>query len=90
MSKNSTYFDFPELRKTWDRLKKENKEALLLMRIDDYYYLFEEDAEKTSPILGLDSFPFFARACSFHHSRLDVYLPKLLRAGHRVAIYDNK
>ena len=88
MSKNSTYFDFSKLREKWERLKKQNEGTLLLMRIDDYYYLFEKDAEKASPVLGLDSFPFFDRACSFHHLRLDTYLPKLILAGHRVAIYD--
>ena len=88
MSKNSTYFDFPKLREKWERLKMQHEGTLLLMRIDDYYYLFEEDAEKSSPMLGVDSFPFFDRVCSFHHSRLDVYLPRFIRAGHRVAIYD--
>lgn len=86
--KGKVYFDFAALRKTWEELKGKHRDELLLMRIDDYYYLFEEDAEKGMPALGLDSFPFFSRACSFYHARLETYLLKLLRAGHRVVICD--
>ena len=73
------------------KLKAKHADAILLYRVGDFYETFGEDAEKTANVLGivltsrnnggsdipLAGFPF--------HS-LDVYLPRLVRAGYRVAI----
>ena len=74
-----------------DELKAKHPEALLLFRCGDFYELYREDAVASAEILGITltrrssenidmaGFPFHA---------LDTYLPKLIRAGKRVAICD--
>lgn len=75
--------------KQYEELKAKHPDALLLFRIGDFYEAYNEDAVEVSEILGitltkskdkqLAGFPFRA---------LDIYLPKLIRAGKRVAICD--
>lgn len=57
--------------------------ALCLFRCGDYYECYHEDADALVTVLGLDK----VDACAgFPCYMLDTYLPKLIRAGHRVAI----
>jgi DNA mismatch repair protein MutS len=80
--------------KQYNAIKKRYPGALLLFRVGDFYETFGEDAVKASKILditltkrGAGSSSEVALAGFPHHS-LDSYLPKLVRAGQRVAICD--
>lgn len=72
-------------------LKKKHPDALLLFRSGDVYKCYEEDAIKAAEILVLTDISStddnITVACFPHHA-LDTYLPKLIRAGIRVAICD--
>lgn len=83
------------LMEQFEQLKAKHPDALLLFRTDDNYVAFKEDAQAAKRILGLDvqtlSGPSKGESvdtASFHHTDLDVNLPKLIRAGQRVAICD--
>lgn len=73
------------------RLKQQHPDALLLLRCGDFYELWLSDAEIGADVLRLtltrraDGVPI----CAFPYMALDTYLPKLIRAGHRVAICDD-
>ncbi len=73
------------------RLKEKHPDALLLLRCGDFYELWLSDAEIGADVLRLtltrraDGVPI----CAFPYMALDTYLPKLVRAGHRVAICDD-
>lgn len=77
------------LMKQYRSVKEKYPDALLLFRVGDFYETFGEDAVKTSRILGI---VLTRRAnvelAGFPYHSLDAYLPKLVRAGHRVAICD--
>lgn len=72
-------------------MKKKHPDALLLFRVGDFYEIFNEDAKIASDVLDItltyrthkDKKTMLA---GFPHHALDTYLPKLVRAGHRVAI----
>ncbi|MGY8989717.1 MAG: MutS N-terminal domain-containing protein, partial [Flavobacteriales bacterium] len=74
-------------------IKAKHPDALLLFRVGDFYETFGADAIKTSKILGI---VLTSRAngsskielAGFPHHSIDTYLPKLVRAGQRVAICD--
>ena len=81
-----------QLRQVND-LKQKHPDAMILMRTGDFYKMYGEDAEKGAKILGItlcdreskgDRYLFAV----FPHHSLDVYLPKLVRAGLRIAICD--
>lgn len=82
------------LMKQYNQIKARHPEALLLFRVGDFYETFGEDAIKTSKILGIILTKRGAGSSSeielagFPHHSLDTYLPKLVRAGQRVAICD--
>lgn len=88
--------DSPLLRQFHD-LKSKHPDALLLFRVGDFYETYEQDAVEASRILGITlirrssatpvSLPKNAMA-GFPYHALDTYLPKLIRAGKRVAICD--
>src|SRR5437763_11497504 len=75
-------------------IKAKYPDALLLFRVGDFYETFNEDAVKTSKILGIVLTKRSNGAASqmdlagFPYHALDTYLPKLVRAGQRVAICD--
>ena len=75
----------------FDDLKKKHPDALLLFRCGDFYESYREDAEDCARILGITlthrSNDRTAMA-GFPYHALDTYLPKLIRAGKRVAICD--
>ena len=75
-------------------IKAKYPDALLLFRVGDFYETFGEDAVKTSKILGIvltkraNGAASFVDLAGFPYHALDTYLPKLVRAGQRVAICD--
>jgi len=82
------------LMKQYNAIKVKYPGALLLFRVGDFYETFGEDAVKASKILGIVLTKRGAGSASeialagFPYHSLDNYLPKLVRAGHRVAICD--
>ena len=75
------------LMKQYFEMKKKHPDAIMLYRVGDFYETFSTDAIVTSEILGIT---LTKRAnvelAGFPHHALDTYLPKLVRAGKRVAI----
>ncbi len=75
-------------------IKAKYPDALLLFRVGDFYETFGQDAIKASKILGIvlakrkNGSAAHIELAGFPHHSLDVYLPKLVRAGYRVAICD--
>ncbi|OQX75530.1 MAG: DNA mismatch repair protein MutS [Bacteroidetes bacterium 4484_249] len=82
------------LMKQFNSIKAKYPDALLLFRVGDFYETFGEDAVKTSKILGIvltkraNGAASYVDLAGFPHHSLDTYLPKLVRAGQRVAICD--
>lgn len=80
------------LMKQWEEMKKKHPDAVLLFRVGDFYEIFGEDAQVASNILGITlTTRMNGKAAKiylagFPHHALDTYLPKLVRAGKRVAI----
>ena len=77
----------------YQRLKSKHPDALILMRNGDFYRSLNEDARKVSDTLHIPAQkPKFKKdgelMAEFPHHALDVYLPRLIRAGNRVAIAD--
>lgn len=73
-------------------MKKRHPDAVLLFRVGDFYETFSEDAITASEILGItltrraNGKDAYIELAGFPHHALDTYLPKLVRAGKRVAI----
>jgi DNA mismatch repair protein MutS len=82
------------LMKQYNQIKAKHPGALLLFRVGDFYETFRDDAVKASRILGItltkrkNGSASHIELAGFPHHSLDVYLPKLVRAGERVAICD--
>jgi len=82
------------LMKQYNTIKRKYPDALLLFRVGDFYETFSDDAIKTSKILGIvltkraNGAAAYVELAGFPHHSLDTYLPKLVRAGQRVAICD--
>lgn len=82
------------LMKQYNQIKAKHPQALLLFRVGDFYETFGEDAIIAAKILGIVLTKRGAGSSSeielagFPHHSLDTYLPKLVRAGQRVAICD--
>ncbi len=80
------------LMQQYQEMKKKHPDAILLFRIGDFYEIFGEDAVKASEILGItltrraNGGDKYIDLAGFPHHALDTYLPKLVRAGQRVAI----
>ena len=78
----------------YNQFKAKYPDAILLFRVGDFYETFGEDAVKTSQILGIvltkrsNGAAADQDLAGFPHHALDTYLPKLVRAGYRVAICD--
>jgi DNA mismatch repair protein MutS len=85
--------DTPLMKQYW-AIKAKYPGALLLFRVGDFYETFSDDAVKASKILGITLTKRGAGSASetalagFPHHSLDTYLPRLVRAGQRVAICD--
>ncbi|MCU0455933.1 MAG: DNA mismatch repair protein MutS [Bacteroidales bacterium] len=91
MSENQKYVETP-LMKQYYAVKAKHPDAILLFRVGDFYETFGEDAIKASDILGItltrraNGSASFVELAGFPYHALDTYLPKLVRAGQRVAI----
>lgn len=80
------------IMKQWKELKGKHPDALLLFRIGDFYEMYKQDAKRGSEVLGITLTKMNGskdfHLAGFPHQALDTYLPKLIRAGERVAICD--
>lgn len=80
------------LMKQYAEMKKKHPDAILLFRVGDFYETFSDDAIAASEILGItltrrgNGAATSVELAGFPHHALDTYLPKLVRAGRRVAI----
>ena len=85
------YVETP-LMKQYYQFKSQHPDAILLFRVGDFYETFGDDAIKASSILGItltrraNGSASSVELAGFPHHALDTYLPKLVRAGERVAI----
>jgi DNA mismatch repair protein MutS len=88
---NAKYVETP-LMKQYYGIKRKHPDAILLFRVGDFYETFGSDAIRTSEILGItltrraNGSAQFIELAGFPFHALDTYLPKLVRAGQRVAI----
>lgn len=93
MSKSTSSAETP-LMKQYLAIKAKYPGALLLFRVGDFYETFGEDAIRASKVLDIvltkraNGAASHIELAGFPHHSLDVYLPKLVRAGNRVAICD--
>jgi DNA mismatch repair protein MutS len=91
MSDFQKYVETP-LMKQYNEIKTKHPDAILLFRVGDFYETFGEDAIRTSEILGItltrraNGSASFVELAGFPYHALDTYLPRLVRAGQRVAI----
>ena len=82
------------LMKQYNAIKAKHPGTILLFRVGDFYETFGEDAIKTAEILGIvltkraNGSASHIELAGFPHHSLDTYLPKLVRAGQRVAVVD--
>ena len=80
------------LMSQYTEMKKKHPDAILLFRVGDFYETFSDDAVEASRILGItltrraNGKAASVELAGFPHHALDAYLPKLVRAGKRVAI----
>jgi DNA mismatch repair protein MutS len=94
MSEAKTTTTETPLMKQYNAIKAKYPGALLLFRVGDFYETFGEDAVKAAKVLDIVLTKRGAGSASeielagFPHHSLDTYLPKLVRAGNRVAICD--
>lgn len=78
--------------KQYYQIKDKHPDAILLFRVGDFYETFSDDAVRTSEICGItltkraNGSASFVELAGFPHHAIDTYLPKLVRAGMRVAI----
>ena len=85
------YVETP-LMKQYNSIKGKHPDAILLFRVGDFYETFGKDAIKASEILGItltrraNGAASYVELAGFPHHALDTYLPRLVRAGQRVAI----
>ena len=90
-TKEKRYVETP-LMKQYYQIKAVHPDAILLFRVGDFYETFGEDAIKASGILGItltrraNGAASFVELAGFPFHAVDTYLPKLVRAGERVAI----
>ncbi len=91
MATEKKYVETP-LMKQYYGVKRVHPDAILLFRVGDFYETFGEDAIKASAILGItltrraNGAASFVELAGFPYHAVDSYLPKLVRAGERVAI----
>ena len=81
------------LAKAYESMKAKHPDAILLYRCGDFYEAFGEDAKAVSEVLGItltrtSAKDITAQQAAFPAASLDTYLPKIVRAGKRVAICD--
>ena len=90
--KGSRHYVETPLMKQYYSIKEKHPDAILLFRVGDFYETFGEDAIRSAEILGItltrraNGAASWVELAGFPHHALDTYLPKLVRAGQRVAI----
>ena len=87
-----------DMEKTYIKFKEykvKHQDCIILMRCGDFYETYDDDAKDTSSICGVTLNHYYKNdfkeeyyVCGFPYHALDTYLPKLIRAGKRVAIAD--
>ena len=91
MAGSGKYADTPLMRQ-YGNIKAKHPDAILLFRVGDFYETFGEDAIRASDILGItltrraNGAASYVELAGFPYHALDTYLPRLVRAGQRVAI----
>ena len=91
MAQEKKYAETPLMQQYYS-IKAIHHDAILLFRVGDFYETFGTDAIKASGILGItltrraNGTASFVELAGFPHHSIDTYLPKLVRAGERVAI----
>ncbi|MDR0511073.1 MAG: DNA mismatch repair protein MutS [Rikenellaceae bacterium] len=91
MAADKRYVETP-LMKQYYAIKARHPDAILLFRVGDFYETFGEDAIRASAILGItltrraNGAAEFVELAGFPYHAVDTYLPKLVRAGERVAV----
>ena len=95
MAKKQEQENAADILRQFDSLKQKHPDAMLLFRKGDFYEMYREDAVKAATILAITltsrAFPGEkapVKYTLFPYHALDVYLPKLIRSGQRVAICD--
>lgn len=95
MAKKQEQENAADMLRHFDSLKQKHPDAMLLFRKGDFYEMYREDAVKAATILAITltsrAFPGEkdpVKYTLFPYHALDIYLPKLIRSGHRVAICD--
>lgn len=82
------------LMKQYFAIKAQHPDALLLFRVGDFYETFGDDAVTASKVLGIvltrraNGAASFVELAGFPHHSIDSYLPRLVRAGYKVAVCD--
>ena len=82
------------LMRQYNKIKTKHPDAMLLFRVGDFYETFGQDAIIASKILGIvltkraNGAASHVELAGFPHHSLETYLPKLVRAGCRVAVCD--
>lgn len=75
--------------KQYNKLKKKHPDALLLFHSGDFYEAYQKDAKECSKLLGIVLTKQDGQClAAFPRTALDNYLPRLIRAGHRIALCD--
>ena len=88
---NKESFDeiYVDASETYNSIKKQNPHHIVLVRAGHFYNTYNEDAEAISNALGITlSNTNSTKKASMPRHTLDIYLPKLVRAGYKVAVYD--
>ncbi|MFC2113423.1 DNA mismatch repair protein MutS [Bacteroidota bacterium] len=91
MASSTKYVDTP-LMKQYNSIKHKHPDAILLFRVGDFYETFGEDAIRAANILGItltrraNGAASYVELAGFPYHALDTYLPRLVRAGQRVAV----
>lgn len=80
-----------EVKELFDNLKEKHPDRVILMRIGDLYYAFCDDGKTVSEAVGkpLTVDEDGEQMFKFKDFELDTYLPKIIRAGNPVCIYDH-
>jgi DNA mismatch repair protein MutS len=82
------------LMRQYHQIKEKHPDTILLFRLGDFYETFEEDAGITARVCGItltkrgNGAEGDTPLAGFPHHQIDNYIPKLVRAGYRVAICD--
>lgn len=88
-------YEMKNAPKQYKEIKKKHPECVILFRVGDFYESYCEDARTCCNVLGLTLLTHIGEnnSCDlvrFRHYNLDLFLPKLIRAGKRIAICEKE